>query len=230
MVTDMNSLEKDPMYYKSLKSYVYENLRYKINIGEISPGDYLAERKLATQFNVSRTPVREALQRLLHDGLIEYTPDGNLVVKTPSIDDIEEICNLYACLVNLMIKHTIDHITEDDLEYLDTVSAKIRKYIAAGEINKAAGLNFDSILWDMSNLTDTIDYAKTLPQYWKHQCIQPYVDMEKKKNNILEHCRMVELLHEKDYDSFKKLFSKHIQDNMDYVLEAYRKYFETISK
>lgn len=226
----MNSFGNDPLYYKSLKGYVYEILKFQINVGELSPGDLLSERKLASQFNVSRTPVREALQKLLRDDLIEHTIDNSLIVKTPSIDDIEEICSVYSCLVKLMTKHTINNITDEDLKYLDEISEQIKVLIAEDKIEEAADLNFDAILWDMSNMTDTIDYIRTLPQYWKHKCIRPYIDMERKKANILEHCHIVELLHEKDYDGFKALFDAHIKDNFDYTLDAYRAYFKSIGK
>lgn len=222
----MNTFENNMISYKSLQDSTYDIIKFHINIGKIMPGEILSERKLASQYNVSRTPVRNALLRLQTEGLLESDGVHPYVVKFPSIEDIEEIGMLYVNLSNLMAKNVIRNITTQDIEYLEELVEQIERFLAEDRIYEAAGVNFDFAVWEMSGMTDTIAYAKTLPQYWKHKCIQPYIDMEKKKKNIMQHCVLAEYLKDKNYEGFRVLFDHHIKDTLKYTVEAFEKYYE----
>ena len=76
---------------------VYQQLRDEILNGRISPRERLTEPKLGKLYDVSRTPVREALSRLLSDGLVERTDFGYAVV-VPSLEDLR---NLYELRITL---------------------------------------------------------------------------------------------------------------------------------
>jgi DNA-binding GntR family transcriptional regulator len=69
---------------------VYEQLRESIVEGRLHPGESLVEATLAATYGVSRTPVREALTRLQHDGLI-HRGDRGLVVRESSPEEILDI-------------------------------------------------------------------------------------------------------------------------------------------
>jgi DNA-binding GntR family transcriptional regulator len=62
----------------SLADQVYEALTDSISIGRLQPGERLVLDRLAEQLGVSQTPIREALARLMHDGIIEEAPHGKL--------------------------------------------------------------------------------------------------------------------------------------------------------
>lgn len=61
---------------------VYETLRRSILELELKPGSPLDEVRLAEQFNMSRTPIREAIVRLVAEGLVETLPNRNTIVAT----------------------------------------------------------------------------------------------------------------------------------------------------
>ena len=66
---------------KPLRDRVYEIMRHQILSGQFQPGQHLAEEQLAEQFGVSRTPVREAFQRLKIEGLVVESGNGRLRVQ-----------------------------------------------------------------------------------------------------------------------------------------------------
>jgi len=78
---------------------VYRALRDSINEGRLAPGTRLIEDQLAIQFRVSRTPIRDAIQRLQQEGYV-VTPDGfrhARPVVAPLVDsDADELCSLVA--------------------------------------------------------------------------------------------------------------------------------------
>jgi len=70
---------------------VYRYIREKIIYGDLPPGELLNEGDLAQQLKVSKTPVREALNGLKHDGLIEVIPYKGYFVRNLSIKEIREL-------------------------------------------------------------------------------------------------------------------------------------------
>ena len=83
---------------KSLASRVAERLREAIIDGEFALGAMIPEEQLATQFGVSRTPVREALNQLQLQGLVVVKPQRGSYVFEPSEADIAAICQ-FRCVV-----------------------------------------------------------------------------------------------------------------------------------
>src|SRR5271163_4778070 len=64
------------------------NLRQMLFRGEFRPGEKLTELPLVARLGVSRTPVRLALDRLAHEGLLEASPTGGFVVRAFTIEDV----------------------------------------------------------------------------------------------------------------------------------------------
>lgn len=79
---------------QSLPQAIYAALRQDILNGVYQPGESLRQEALATYFDASRVPVREALGRLEAEGLVSLRPRRGYVVASLDIDDIEEIFHL----------------------------------------------------------------------------------------------------------------------------------------
>ena len=92
---------------ESLADRVFVALRDDLMWGRFRPTDRLAESTLAERYEVSRTPVREALARLLADGLIERR-DRGLYPYRPRIDDLEDLYELRITLEMRGIKRMED--------------------------------------------------------------------------------------------------------------------------
>jgi DNA-binding GntR family transcriptional regulator len=78
-----------PLEIESLADRVYRRIRALILSGELEPGEPLRQEALADGLGTSRTPLREALNRLATEGLIEFRPHRSAVVATFSQRDIE---------------------------------------------------------------------------------------------------------------------------------------------
>jgi DNA-binding GntR family transcriptional regulator len=78
-----------PLEIESLADRVYRRIRALILSGELSPGEALRQEALAEGLGTSRTPLREALNRLASEGLIEFRPHRSAVVATFTQRDIE---------------------------------------------------------------------------------------------------------------------------------------------
>lgn len=83
---------------ETLKSQVYKYLKDGIILGDINPGDRLIEEKIATELQVSRSPIREAIRMLEKDGLLYVNSSGGVTVVKPTIEDFR---SLYECRVEM---------------------------------------------------------------------------------------------------------------------------------
>jgi DNA-binding GntR family transcriptional regulator len=104
--------------------------------GELAPGTVLRQEQLSEQFNVSRTPVREALRRLAALGLVSFVPNRGVRVRTISRDDLHEAFLVRAELEGLATEIAATKMTPDDLVELDTAErrfAEISKELRAKE-------------------------------------------------------------------------------------------------
>ncbi|HVH52101.1 MAG TPA: GntR family transcriptional regulator, partial [Gaiellaceae bacterium] len=87
--------------------------------GELAPGTVLRQEQLSEQFNVSRTPVREALRRLAALGLVSFVPNRGVRVRTISREDLHEAFMVRAELESLATEVAATKMTADDLAELD---------------------------------------------------------------------------------------------------------------
>jgi len=86
---------------------VTERLRDSIVNGSLAPGSQLSEADLATRFGVSRGPVREALQRLIQEGLVRAEPHRGVFVPVLTDDDVRDIYLARETLEAAAVKHII---------------------------------------------------------------------------------------------------------------------------
>src|SRR5216110_2266218 len=99
---------------QSLTSAVADKLREEIIRGTIPEGAELRQDAIASQFHVSRIPVREALRQLDAEGLIAIVPNRGAIVPALSPEDIEELFSIRALLEPELLKLSIPHLNEND--------------------------------------------------------------------------------------------------------------------
>ena len=81
----------EPIRRSTLSSIVTERLRELVTNGTLEPGAQLSEVELAKRFGVSRGPIREALQRLVQEGLLRSEQHRGVFIPTMNEDDIADV-------------------------------------------------------------------------------------------------------------------------------------------
>lgn len=90
--------------YRTLRENVLDEIRMKILRGELVPGERIVEQELASEFGVSRGPVREALRQMEEEGLIEYARNAGCSVRQIGPEDIYEIYYMRANYEMMAVK------------------------------------------------------------------------------------------------------------------------------
>lgn len=106
---------------KSSSEQIYDYIVHEIEIGNYEAGKRLSETELMEIFGISRTPIREALIRLVADGIIDNTSRKGFFVKHLDKKDVWENYFITACLDSYAAVLALDTITDDDLEKMETI-------------------------------------------------------------------------------------------------------------
>ena len=115
---------KEAKKRKLLREHVYAGVKNAIIGGDLKPGKRLIEEKLAADMATSRTPVREAIQKLEKEGLIFRLPRGGFAVKAVTEDEVEEILGLRSVLEGYAAYLATFRITDAELKQLDEIIAR----------------------------------------------------------------------------------------------------------
>jgi len=102
-----------------LRERVYEQLRHDILTCELMPGAEIREAELAARFEVSKSPVRDALISLEREGLVITNPRQGYRVAPVSISDMLDMFHLRAALERANMERIIRHASDEQLEALD---------------------------------------------------------------------------------------------------------------
>ena len=126
---------------RNLGDDVYRILWSRILSRDLHPGEKLSDLKLSAELGVSRTPVREALHRLLQDGVIRAQPNRGFFVTSFSGKDIDDIFEIRAALEALALRTVVMRHPDEDyswaLERLDEVGTMIDAASSEEEIISA---------------------------------------------------------------------------------------------
>jgi DNA-binding GntR family transcriptional regulator len=103
--------------------------------GRLSPGDDLNSVDLSKRFNVSRTPVREALFVLSREGLVDWSPRHRPRVSAVQLKDVREIYQLRAILYAYVSTAIVEHATEADIDILWDAHRRLAEVAAQGDVD-----------------------------------------------------------------------------------------------
>ena len=123
------------LVHNSLHDEVATQLRERIFAGELTPGTFLDEVRLAEQLKISRTPLREALKVLTAEGLVRHEPRRGCFVNEVTEQDLDEIFPVIALLEGRCAFEAANNATDADLEALEELHRKLARHAKAKRIN-----------------------------------------------------------------------------------------------
>ena len=205
----------------SLREQVYENLRERIQTGQLTFEDRLVDVDIANQFGVSRMPVREALMQLVHDGMIESTSRG-FVLRRYSDEEIEEIFEIRRLLEPAAAAIAASKMTEDAISVMDeAIEAGIKASDAENFTDFVLANAAFRRAW-MGQIPNT-QLVAALARYIDHVQIIRLVTLSQRtvREDVLTRLRSIRDAFEAgNEESIAALFKEHV----DAAVLAYRTY------
>ncbi|BBB01289.1 putative transcriptional regulator [Actinacidiphila reveromycinica] len=123
------------------RSAVQQGVRQALAAGDMVPGQRLVEQELSDGFGVTRSSVREALQELAAEGLVELVPNRGARVRVVSIEDAVLITECRSALEVLCARRAAVHATDDDRQALGGIGEGMRAAVAEGALDTYSALN-----------------------------------------------------------------------------------------
>lgn len=112
---------------RSLADQVYERLRRNIVSGELGPNARIVELDIAAQMGTSQGPVREALQRLEREGLVQRRAHRATFVTDLVLDEMFELFSIRSMIEGFAIRHTVECITPEQCDQLAHLTELMRE-------------------------------------------------------------------------------------------------------
>ncbi|WP_449598816.1 GntR family transcriptional regulator [Niallia sp. Marseille-Q9988] len=160
---------------KLTKDHAYLALKHQVINGDLKPDEIIREEQLASNLEISRTPLREAIQRLeMEDFLVRQT-NGRLKVAPANRKEMEEIFLIRSMLEGTITRHAAMRATDKDIRILNSIQNKIKYSFQEGASQDfvSYGFEFHDYLGEISQLKT---FEKTL---------------EKLRDHSLRYCRLI---------------------------------------
>ncbi|MCA1190422.1 MULTISPECIES: GntR family transcriptional regulator [Saccharopolyspora] len=125
--------ELEPVQRKSTAAIVADQLRSAIMYGSLPPGSQMGEAELASRLGVSRGPLREAMQRLVQEGLLHSEPHRGLFVTTLDADDVADIYLARLAVERAACERIVRHHRVEAVAELTAAQARIVSAAGLGD-------------------------------------------------------------------------------------------------
>jgi DNA-binding GntR family transcriptional regulator len=146
---------------RALYQDVAERLRQQIYARELPPGSWIDELRIAAEYGISRTPLREALKVLAVEGLVTMKLRRGAYVTDVSRDDVQQVYHLLALLESDAAGEAAAHADDAALQHLRTLHEQLEKrqrqpdaFFAANEAFHLALLLAAGNRWRLQIVTD----------------------------------------------------------------------------
>jgi len=198
----------------SLPEKTYQFVKEKILSRKYKPGQNITDSRIANELKVSRTPVREALRRLEHEGLLINSAGRGWTVFSLSLEDIHEIFEIKIELEGLIAKKAASCKDQKKKTVLKKSLKRMRE--ASNENDYAAwyeaDYEFNQTIFSMCPNIRATDHATKLNEQW-FRVREGLVYLEgRMKRATDEHETIVESILSGDGDEAKRRMQHHIKE------------------
>ncbi|WP_408011773.1 GntR family transcriptional regulator [Pseudalkalibacillus sp. A8] len=206
-------MEKDiiqPIKRLSFRDEVYQTLKKSIITLELHPEERLNDKELAEKFEISRTPVREALKRLEDEGLVESLPGSSTRVAPLKLEEAKHAFTVVAVLHALAARLACPILKETDIEELEFSNKKLRLSIEKGDVIKAieADGTFHKVFLDVSGNPEIVfALERSLPKIQRLE-ISQFTTL-KGLNSVGQHNQIISACKNREYETVVRLVEEN---------------------
>ena len=197
--------------FKSAADYATSEIQRMILAGELPAGERLDQVRLAEQLDVSRHPVRQAIERLAERGFIKLSPHRSAVVTAHSADDLLELYSLREKLEDMALQASWPVLSTGDIPELEAIYARLAEKDPVSDVegymheNRAFHLRFYR---DCGNrhLMRTITTLFDLSERYQRTAL----NMQRRQNQSREeHAAMMDALRARDLERLRDRLKAH---------------------
>lgn len=199
---------------------IFNKIEELILSGNLKKDETISENMLSNMFNVSRTPVREAIKRLEQENLVGYDIHKNLKVLGVSKQDIIDIYDIRLKLEPSAVVTASQNATESDGQKLVELIELQKYYAEHGNIEEVKKIDgeFHTRLFNLSCSKIYAEILTTLHRKLKRYRKGSFERENRLLNAVSEHYEIAKAFKEKNEKSLYELTKAHIQNARDNIL------------
>jgi DNA-binding GntR family transcriptional regulator len=207
----------------SVAGLAYEALRNAILAMDVYHSDAdlrLDEKRLAADLGVSRTPVREALARLEHEGLVRILPRRGIYIVRKSKAEIIEMLKIWAALESMAARLVCEQAADAEIASLRTVFSKfedtdeVRFHLNEYSV---ANLRFHQRIIELSHSSLLTSMAESLLVHVRAIRTRSLGEDDRAERSIVDHMHIIEALEARDVELAERLVRDHALNLADHV-------------
>ncbi len=209
----------------SLSDAAYSEIRQALLSGQLEPGQRLSEPEMALQFKTSRSPIREALVRLEHEGFVERLPNGRLRVAALEVRDLEQLYVVRANVEGLAARLATPLLRTVDLEHMGRSVAEMERCVkkgnAAGAIS--AGQEFHDVMTRECGNQPLVDVLTGLRARISRfrAVVASFGDYD--PDRVAEHRRILKAFYQRNAEQAEAEMIRHVQRSAAVLVDKLRR-------
>ena len=209
-----------------LRQIAYERLQDAIRHANLQPGEPLSETRISRALGISRTPVREALQQLAQEGLVQIIPGRAVTVAAPSMQEVLDAVHVRQLLEPELVRLAAELLPPEAMEILQAVMQEMEQ----------AALTGDRVAWTKA---DSL-FHETLSHYCPNRLLgqlvlqardrvhQSTIDEQTSSARIIdyteEHRQVVKAILGRDAQTAERLMREHIAQLRQSIFKRLARY------
>ena len=204
-----------PLSPRALYQDVAERLRQQIFARELEPGSWIDEMKLAAEFGISRTPLREALKVLAAEGLVTMKVRRGAYVTEMSRDDVAQVYHLLALLESdaaAQVAATASDAQRDELARLhERLEKQVRQRDAFFATNEQFHMAVLAIAGNRWATQMVVDLRKVMK-------LNRHLSLFKQgrlADSLAEHRAVMRAIDERDAEKARALMRAHFESGLE---------------
>lgn len=205
--------------YRTLKDRISDLVRNAVLSGNF-PREFITERELSEQLQVSRTPLREAMYELINEDLIEFKPRKGYRVKPHEKSEVEQIFRLRFVIEREIVETLIKNVTDKDIEQLKQLVNEQEAIMSQDRLEFIKiDKEFHRYLFRISEMDlflKSYDQFHNLTILIGFQAIQKIGRM---KVVLDEHRLIIEMLEKKDHEGLINAIQSHLKQTFHVLYE-----------
>ncbi|HZC54951.1 MAG TPA: GntR family transcriptional regulator [Xanthobacteraceae bacterium] len=217
----LTTLDRNSLHTGSRADFVYQSLRNAIWEGRFAKGERIREEDIAQSLGVSRTPVREALQRLQRRGLLVIRAGRGFAVAQLSNKQIFDLYAVREILEGSAARFAAQHATETEIAVLYQLQKQLAKegrdLLALVTLNR----RFHQHIYEATHnqyLLETLEVLNDSMALLQNLTFQM---PSRHGQSDIEHLRIVRAIEKRDQDGAEKAARHHIQQALKCRLEYF---------
>lgn len=206
---------------KPLKHLVYEAFRKTIILGDIPAGERINEKEFSETLNISRTPIRFALQKLAAEQLVEHIPKIGVIVRGISIKDAYEIYDIRKSLDTLATIRAMEKMTDQDFEELKALLEQGEAFNREDKVDELLTnfSDFNSFIYQKSQMLRLKEIVTELQAYLVYFRDIAIRASERRSKALEEHWLIYRGMKTNDIEQITLITHEHLDRSLQFIIK-----------